>query len=81
VRIDHSPLYNEFISFWFETFVDGNLRFETGVGFLKSEWHTSLPETAEEVLLKGQFDRALQDDAAVDSVKLAVEAAIRDGRL
>jgi len=81
VRIEHSPLFNEFISFWFETFVDGNLKFETGVDFLRSEWHTSMPGRVEQVLLQGRFDRALPDEVAADSIKLAVEAAIREGRL
>jgi hypothetical protein len=40
MRVEHTPLLNEFISFWFETHVDGDLRYETFVDFFQHEWYT-----------------------------------------
>jgi hypothetical protein len=72
---------NEFISFWFETFVDGDLRYETFVDYLRSEWYTCPAGVDEKVVLQGQFSDSLPDDAAPDSIKPTVEAAIQDGRI
>jgi hypothetical protein len=72
---------NEFISFWFETFVDDHLRFETFVDFLKSEWYTCPAGVDGQILLQGQFSPSLPDDAVADSIKPAIEVAITEGRI
>ena len=44
MRIEHSALFNQFISFWFETYVDKQLRYETIIYFEKEpyEWFTQV---------------------------------------
>jgi hypothetical protein len=81
VRIEHSPLMNDFISFWFETFVDGILQFETFMDCLNCEWYTCQTGHIQEVLLRGRFSASLPDNVVPDSIKPEVEAAIRDGRI
>jgi hypothetical protein len=81
MRIEHSSLMNEFISFWFETFVDGELRYETFVDYMGSEWYTCPAGVDDQILLRGDFSSSLPDDAVPDSIKPKIEAAIRDGRI
>ena len=81
MRIQHSRLFNEFISFWFETRVDGELRYETFVDYFRSEWYTCPAGSDGPILLRAQFSTSLPDDAVPNSIKPTVEAAIEEGRI
>jgi hypothetical protein len=81
LQIRHSPLRIEFISFWFETSVDGELRYETFVDYLRSEWYTCPAGMDGQILLRGRFPSSLPDDAVPDYIKPAIEAAITEGRI
>jgi hypothetical protein len=61
--------------------VDGYLRYETFVDYLKNEWYTCPAGVDGQILLRGQFSRLLPDDAVADSIKPEVETAIRDARI
>jgi hypothetical protein len=81
MRIGHTPLFNEFISFWFETHVDGELRYETFVDFARYEWYTCPAGEDGVILLRGELDRSLTEAAMVESIKPRVEVAIRERRI
>ncbi len=81
MRIEHSSLLNEFISFSFETYVDGVLRHETFVDYRRNEWYTCPAGVDGQLLLRGQFDASLPDDAVPNSIKPTIEAAIVEGRI
>jgi hypothetical protein len=81
VRKTHSPLLNEFISFWFETFVDGELRYETFVDYLRNEWFTCPAGVDGKILLRGRFVSSLADDEVPDHIKPEIEFAIRSGHI
>jgi hypothetical protein len=70
---------NEFISFWFETFVDGELRYETFVDYLHQEWYTCQAGVDGKILLCGELETTIDDDAVIDAIKPEVEAAIASG--
>jgi hypothetical protein len=80
MRIEHSEMLNEFFSFWFETRVDGVLKYETFLDLLSCEWRTYRPnENA--LLLTGTWKKSTPDDQIVGSISPAVESAIRTGAI
>ena len=80
VRIEHSKMLNEFISFWFETRVDGVLKYETFLDLLSCEWRTYRPnENA--LLLSGTWKKDTPDDQIVASISPSVESAIRAAKI
>lgn len=81
MQIEHTPLLNEFISFWFETHVDGEPRYKTFVDFLRYEWYSCLAGEGGTILLRGNLDRSLPEADMIDGIKPKVEAAIRDQRI
>ena len=56
MKIEHSPLKNEFISFWIETHVDGVLRYETIIDFMRCAWCTTHALHDQPILLQGDLD-------------------------
>jgi hypothetical protein len=40
MRIEHSPLFNDFLSFYFETSVDGEKVYETILDYTQLKWWT-----------------------------------------
>jgi hypothetical protein len=80
MTIDHSPLHNQFVSFWFETSVDGKVQFETMLNFLWCEWHTSRVMD-DEVVLTGQLNRLLAEDEMIEEIKPILETAIVSGTI
>jgi hypothetical protein len=80
MNIEHSMLMNEFISFWFETRVEGALRYETYLNFHCYEWYTCKPGE-DSVLLRGKWDAKLSDDRIIDYVAPFVTSAIESGRI
>jgi hypothetical protein len=81
MQVEHTPLLNEFISFWFETHVDGSLRYETFIDFSRCEWYTCTAGEAGAIVLRGELDSSMSEDAVVADIKPKVEAAIRGGRI
>lgn len=78
--IHHSDLMNEFISFWFETRVDGDVKYETHVDFLNGEWSTwEYDRLGEEgaMLVSGELAPGLPDTDKVQAVIPVVTDAIR----
>jgi hypothetical protein len=71
-------MLNEFISFWFETRVEGELKYETILDVLKCEWCTCKPNE-NSILLRGTWKPGIPDNKIVDFVSPFVESAIRDG--
>jgi hypothetical protein len=80
MRVEHSPLMNEFISFWIETSVDGLHRFDTYIDFLGREWH-SCPAGSSSKLIGGTYESSLSEDAAVEFVKTQLNDALSAGRI
>ena len=71
---------NEFISFWFETTVDGVVRYETHLDFMREEWSTWDHESLgaeRQSLVSGALDSRLSEDAMVEAIKPIVTKAIR----
>ncbi len=80
MHIEHSKLRNEFISFWFETRVEGVLRYETFLDFTRHEWHTCLPDE-DAILLRGTWPPGTPDAKVIAFVSPFVESAIQSGRI
>jgi hypothetical protein len=80
MRVEHSALLNGFISFWFETKVDGILNYETVLDFSSRHWYVRSPDQ-NAILLEGQWQEGLADDQVVTHVAPLVESAIKSGRL
>ena len=57
MNIEHSPLYNDFIDFYFETNVDGKKSYETFLIYTRMIWETQKIDT-EEVILSGEIKRS-----------------------
>lgn len=80
MRIEHSEMLNEFISFWFETRVDGVLKYETHLDVLSCTWRTYRPDE-NELLLSGTWKKSTPDDQIVVSISPSIESAIRAGTI
>ncbi len=73
MKIEHSVLMNEFISFWFETRIDGVLKYETSLDYLEMEWETKEINQPNSVICSGQINKTKgQEDERIE------EARIRD---
>ena len=70
MKIEHSDLLCEFISFWFETRVNGVLCYETFLDYNDMTWETRHIETPEISVLRGIIEKS--------SNELAEEQRIRD---
>lgn len=81
MKIEHSPLMNEFISFWFETRVDDEVRCETMLDFMRCEWYTTAKFDGDKVVLKGELNSNLSEDDMVEEIKPLVESAIHSGQI
>ena len=81
MKIEHSPLKNEFISFWIETHVDGVLRYETMIDFMRCAWCTTHALHDQPILLQGDLDTSLSEDEMVEAIKPVLESAIQSGEL
>lgn len=79
MKIEHSELMNEFISFWFETKVENEIEFETHIDFMRLEWTTWKTNRVGEIhqsLVSGTLDSSLSEDEMVERIKPIVTAAI-----
>ena len=56
MKIEHSPLYNDFIDFYFETSVDGKKLYQTFFIYTRMRWETQEIET-ENIILGGEIAR------------------------
>lgn len=81
MKIEHSPLMNEFISFWIETRVNGELRYETMLDFMRAEWHTNTIFGEKDIVLRGNLDAGLSENDMIEAIKPIVESAICAGRI
>ena len=57
MRIEHSPLFNEFLSYWFETSVDGEKLYETVLDYTLLKWWTETISFSPETILSGNINR------------------------
>ena len=73
-------MLNEFISFWVETRVDDVHRFDTFIDWLGREWYTC-PAVEGPILIHGNYDPGLSDDATVEFVKAQVDEALAAARI
>ena len=81
MTITHSSLFNDFLSFWFDTFVDGEHRFETVIDFHKREWYfcqVGVQPCLFHGRLEGPSETIEEEKASVENVKPIIEAAIRE---
>jgi hypothetical protein len=81
LTVKHSTLKNERISYFFETFVNSELRYETFVDFHRNEWYTYPAGPDSTVLLHGQFAACTSDGSVLERIKLDVMCAIESGRI
>lgn len=81
MKIEHSPLMNEFISFWIETCVDGALRYETFLDFMRSEWYTVATTDDQNIILRGKLNSALSEDDMIEEIKPIIDSAIASGTI
>lgn len=79
MEIEHSPLMNEFISFWFETKVNGQLKYETLLDFLGDEWQVTDSTYDSPILLRGPLDPRHTELQMYEDAKAKVEQAIVNG--
>jgi hypothetical protein len=81
MKIEHSTLMNEFISFWIETSVDSNMRYETFLDFFRCEWYTVATSDDQKIVLRGKLNSALSEDDMIKEIKPIIEAAITSGTI
>ena len=81
MKIEHSPLMNEFISFWFETRVDDELRYETMLDFMRCKWFTTTKFDDDNFVLEGKLNSRLSEDDMIEEVKPLIESAIQSGQI
>ena len=81
MTVKHSILKNESVSFFFETFVNSELRYETFVDFDRNEWCTYPAGVDSTVLLRGQCALPAAGNAILDGIKLNLKAAIESGHI
>jgi hypothetical protein len=72
---------NEFISFWIETRVDGELRYETMLDFMRAEWSTTTTFGEKNVVLRGHLNSALSEDEMIEEIKPIIASAIQSGNI
>lgn len=76
MNVEHSPLYNDFLSFFFETAVDGRKLYETQLDFFSLQWMTRKLAT-DSVVLSGAIspskDRT-EEKAEEERIRSAVTA-------
>jgi hypothetical protein len=80
MRVEHSSLCNEFVSFWFETRVEGTHRYDTFIDFLSNEWY-ACPVPDGPIILRGNYEPSLSDAAILTYVQSQIGAALADGRI
>ena len=80
MRVEHSPLLSEFISFWIETRVDGEHRYDTFIDFLHREWYVCRAN-GHANLIRGRYEPSLSDDETVAFAKARIEEALAAGRI
>ena len=73
--VEHSPLLNEFVSFWIETRVDGVHRYDTFISFLSHEWHLC-QSGGGTTLAQGTFAPNLSEDEIITFVTAQVDDAL-----
>ena len=59
MRAEHSSLRSEFISFWFETRIDGVHRYDTLIDMLHRRWWVGPAHKLRPTLLEGRYDASL----------------------
>lgn len=55
MRIEHSSLRNDFLAFWFETKVDGKVKYETDLDYLNKSWKTKDKDMSDNVVFSGKM--------------------------
>jgi len=73
MKIEHSELFNEFISFWFETKVDGQLCYETYINYLDQTWET-VELAGARVTFHGKLEPYSNERAAEEELRNIVTA-------
>jgi len=68
MQIKHSDLFNDFISFWFDTSVDGAVKYRTWLDFLNLVWSTELITKEEEI-----FSGKMHPYKGVDAEAVEIE--------
>ena len=73
MKIEHSELFSEFISFWFETKVDGQLCYKTHISYLDQTWETMELASAQ-VTFHGKLEPYSNERAAEEELRNIVTA-------
>lgn len=79
MKIENSELLNDFLSFWFETRVDGILRFETLLDYHNMQWQTRELEESNKIIASGKIARSSNQDeekSEEDRIRACVTQAI-----
>ena len=69
MKIEHSDLLNEFISFWFETRINGKLCYETFLDYNEMTWKTRDIKNPECYVLAGKLEDPSNEQAEEKKVK------------
>lgn len=69
--IEHSELFNEFISFWFETKIDDKFCYETHINYLDLTWETKEVQSAR-IILHGKLGPYSNEKAAEEELRSIV---------
>jgi len=80
MKIEHSPLLNDFLTFWFETRVDDIQRYETMLDFMRHQWYTT-KRPDHDIVLSGELSSEVSEDQMIEEIKPILESAIRDGSI
>lgn len=80
MKVQHSRLLNEFVSFWFETSIDGEVKFDTHLDILSATWHVC-EHNRHQILISGSWPKGLRDHQIVRRVSADIDAAIATGAI
>jgi len=69
MKIEHSDLLHEFISFWFETRIDGKLTYETFLDYNGMVWETRKAEKPHASVLNGIIEKSSNEKAEEQRIR------------
>ncbi|MDX1565663.1 MAG: hypothetical protein R3236_09670 [Phycisphaeraceae bacterium] len=79
MQIEHSQMNGDATSF--QTKVDGQVKYETHLDFMTTEWYTIAAGDDSKLLLEGRLDPSISEDQMVEAIKPTIQEAIENGKI
>lgn len=78
MKIEHSDLLHEFITFWFETRVDGKLSYETLLNYNDMRWETNETTAPYRTVLDGNIEISSNENAEEQRIRNIVTEFLKN---